>query len=187
MDHNHKIEGHVHLLRSKLKSHVQYLLLPDEVIEKTFMQRRLAFGGSLTNPMSILATNKRLFIIRSTTMGIRKMYEIIPYEQIVNVMHRHGIFSSTVSINMKGYHKTHDLPGKHLEEGEIDGLRNSEADELVEYLGKQIAPSEKRRYSEMPLINAENSMGAYVYCTSCGNKSGIGAAYCKGCGAKLSQ
>ena len=171
--------------RLKLGSHVHHLLLHGEVVEREFLQRRLGFGGAMLNPTSVLVTDKRLFIVRSTTMGIRKTYEIIPYEQIVNVMHKHGIFSASVSINMKGYHKTHDAQNKHFEEGEIEGLRNREADELVEYLGRQIAPSEKRMYSDMAQINAEGGSGADIYCTSCGNKNSTGSAYCRDCGAKL--
>jgi ribosomal protein L40E len=173
--------------RLELTNHVQQLLLPGEVVEKAFVQRRLAFGGSLMNPSSILTTNKRLLIIHSATMGMRKEYEIIPYEQIVDVTHNHGIFSSSVSVHMSGYHKEHDISNKHTEEGEIYGLSNRDADELVEYIGKQIALPGKRRApaGQQTSAEPESRMGAYVYCAGCGHKNGMDTRYCRNCGAKL--
>jgi ribosomal protein L40E len=167
---------------------VQQLLLPGEVVEKAFTQRRIAFGGSLMNPSAILTTNKRLLIIHSATMGMRKEYEIIPYEQIVDVTHNHGIFSSSVFVHMSGYHKDHGFSDKYAEEGEINGLRNSDADELVEYIGRQIALPWKRQASAVQQAGAETEgrIGAYVYCASCGYKNSIGTGYCRNCGTRLS-
>jgi hypothetical protein len=165
---------------------VKDMLWPEETIEETVKQRRLGPGGSLTNPTSVICTDKRLFIINKATMGLRKDFEVIQYRQIASVRLERGIVSSSVFIRVQGYDRDKGLLGTGKEEGEIDGLHNKDAVALADYLNKKVAVA-----GERPAMNvqqappAEGATGAYVYCPKCGYKDRAETKFCENCGAKL--
>ncbi len=174
--------------------HIARMLSSGEVIEKAFVQRMLPYlGGSLTAPTSVFCTNKRLIIVHRVSLSVQMEYEMIPYDQIVAVRHDHGFFSSSVYLHLQGYHRAHGFAKGEGSEGEINGLRNKDADELVEYLNGRESHAVEREETlasggaapeEKPHSHAE-APGAYLYCGNCGHKNSIGAAHCSECGAKL--
>jgi sec-independent protein translocase protein TatA len=161
------------------------ILWPDEKVELTVTQRRIGPGGSMTTPTTVLTTDKRLIILNRASLGIRKDYEVIPYRQITSVRLEHGIISSTVFIRVQGYDRDQGLLKNGKEEGEIDGLRNSEAQELADYLGRRQEQIEQVAEGEEASNQLDNGMGAYVYCSKCGTKDNADAKFCSKCGAKL--
>lgn len=161
---------------------VKDLLWPGETVEVTVKQRRIGPGGSPTNPTSVVATDKRMIIINTATMGIRKDYEVIPYRQITSVRLENGIISSSVFVRVQGYDRDQGLLKGGKEEGEIDGLSNKDAKMLSDYLNKKI--SETSEIIENP--DTDSKPGAYKFCSKCGTKNDEGAAFCGKCGTKLS-
>lgn len=160
---------------------VKNLLWEGEEVEQTVQQRRVGPGGSVITPTSVIATNMRIIIVNKTTLGFRRDYEVIPYKQITSVRLEHGIISSTVFIRVQGYDRDQGLLKNGREEGEIDGLRNNEAEELTDYINKKTSGE----FDELP-NQLDSKVGAYVYCTKCGAKDSAGAKFCSKCGAKLS-
>ena len=161
------------------------ILWPDETVEMTVTQRRVGPGGSVTTPTTVITTDKRLIILNRASMGLRKDYEVIPYRQITSVRLEHGIISSSVFIRVEGYDRDQGLLKNGNEEGEIDGLRNADAQELADYLNRRIDSAGDSGVAGSS--QADSSIGAYVYCSKCGTKDSAGAKFCSKCGARLSD
>lgn len=147
--------------------YVKNLLWPDEKVELTVRQRRVGPGGSAITPTSVIATDKRLMIVTKTSMGIRKDFDIIPYTEIASVRFEHGVISSAVYVKVRA------------SEEKIDGLTNSEAAELSDYLDRKIS------HEDTALQAANPDSGLYVYCSNCGTRMPADAKYCSKCGNKL--
>ena len=160
---------------------VKELLWPDETADLTVRQRRIGPGGSLTVPTSVIATNKRLMIVNKATLGIRKDYEVIPYNQITSVRLENGILSSSVFIRVQGYDRDKGLLKKGKEEGEIDGLNNRDAKALSDYINRRLEDSPETNTREQ----ADKVLGAYMFCTKCGTKNNADAKFCSSCGSRL--
>ncbi len=119
---------------------VKNSLWPDEVVELTARQRRVGPGGSVITPTSVIATNKRLLIVNKEVLGLRKDIESINYSQITSVRFEKGIISSSVFVRVEGYDTdTGFLKGTGKQEGEIDGLNNTDAAELADCIEKKIS------------------------------------------------
>lgn len=162
------------------------ILWPDENVEMTVMQRRIGPGGSVTTPTTVITTDKRLIILNRASLGIRKDYEVIPYRQITSVRLEHGIISSSVFIRVQGYDRDKGLLKNGKEEGEIDGLRNREAQELADYLSRRSEQEgEIEDKSAGGLNQTDRKIGAYIYCSRCGTKDSADAKFCSRCGARL--
>lgn len=160
------------------------VLWPDEKVEVTVTQRRIGPGGSITTPTTVLATDKRIIILNRASFGIRQDYEVIPYKQITSVRLEHGIVSSSVFIRVMGYDRDKGLLKNGREEGEIDGLRNRDAQDLTDYLSRRL----QRDTSGQAGGNADSGhSGAYVFCTKCGAKNDASANFCGKCGTKLRE
>lgn len=163
------------------------VLWPDEKVAMTVTQRRVGPGGSVTAPTTVVTTDKRLIIMNRASLGFRRDYEVIPYRQITSVRLEKGIISSSVFIRVQGYDRDQGLLQNGKEEGEIDGLKNSEAQQLADYLNKMVEQvSEEIEGNPVgERSDMDASVGAYVYCTNCGTKDGTDAKFCSKCGAKL--
>ncbi len=160
---------------------VRTQLWPDEVVEITVRQRRVGPGGSVITPTSVVGTDKRVIIINKTTMGIRKDFEIIPYDEIASVRFEHGVISSSVFIRVKGFDSDKGLLERGKQEGEIDGLNNKDAAALADFLNRKIS-------DEMPTkdnLSDDRKGGLYVYCSNCGARMPANAKFCSKCGNKL--
>ncbi|MDE1874179.1 MAG: PH domain-containing protein [Candidatus Micrarchaeota archaeon] len=157
------------------------ILWPDEKVEVTVRQRRIGPGGSATAPTSVLATDKRIIILNRATLGIRQDYEAIPYRQITSVRLEHGMISSSVFVRVMGYDRDQGLLKNGKEEGEIDGLSNSDAKTLADYLNRKLEDAEQEPESS----NADAGSEVAVYCSKCGAKNQPGSKYCSRCGAPL--
>ncbi len=158
---------------------VKGVLLPDEKVQLTVRQRRVGPGGSVTVPTSVIATDKRLIIVNKATLGIRKDYEVILYRQITSVRFEKGIISSSVFIRVQGYDKDQGLLQGGKEEGEIDGLNNTDAKLLADYVNQMIVA-----VTELPEA-ADDASATSVFCSKCGAKNPAGSKFCSKCGAKL--
>ena len=161
---------------------VKKILWSNEVVEVTVRQRRVGPGGDLITPTSVVATNMRLIIVNLATFGLRRDYEVIPYSEITSVRTEQGIISSSVFIRVLGYDNDKGLLKNGDEEGEVDGLNNTDARTLSEYVSKKLINTAP---NPAPVSAPDNKLGAYVYCTKCGAKDDASAKFCKNCGAKL--
>ncbi len=163
------------------------ILWPDEQVEATVRQRlNPLLGGSIIIPTSVLATNKRLIIMNRASLTLRTDYEVIPYKQISSVRLERGIVTSTVFVRVQGYDKDQGLLKNGKQEGEIDGLKNSDAQELADCINKKLEELEDVAEGEEPSAEqTDKAIGAYTYCTKCGTKQNAGAQFCSKCGAKL--
>lgn len=160
-------------------------LWPDEVVELTARQRRVGPAGDLINPTSVVATNKRIIIVNKTTLGIRKDFESIAYKQITSVRMEKGIISSAVFVRVEGYDTDKGfLKGSGRQEGMIDGLNNTDAKLLSDWIEKMIS-------GEIPdggpalraNTGAQGAKGSF--CENCGAMLPPGAKFCTRCGAKV--
>lgn len=161
---------------------VKDILWPDEKVIMTVRQRRVGPGGSVTVPTSVLVTDHRLIIINKATLGIRKDYETIPYRQISSVRLEHGIISSSVFVRVQGYDKDQGLLKNGKEEGEIDGLNNTDAKALADYINQILSHPP----TDMGAVgHYDQPEGPSVFCSKCGAKNDKGSRFCSKCGARL--
>lgn len=162
---------------------VERILWQGERALGSFTQRRVGPGGSVTVPTTVIVTDKRLLIVNRATLGFRHDYEVIPYPSIMSVRLEHGIISSSVFIRVLGYDTDKGLLKNGRQEGEIDGLRNSDAIELSDFINHQI------RNLADPKPNAggeiDTGVGGYVFCRACGAKNPLGSKFCGSCGKQL--
>lgn len=165
------------------------VLWPNEKVEVTVRQRlNLIAGGSVITPTSVIATDKRLIILNRASLRFRTDYEVIPYKQVSTVRLEHGIISSTVFIRVLGYDKDKGLLKNGKQEGEIDGLKNTDAQELVDYINRKIGELEDIAEGEPETEGqSDRTMGAYTYCNKCGAKNADGSKFCSKCGARLAD
>jgi hypothetical protein len=168
------------------------VIWPDEEVEGTVKQRRVGPGGSVINPTSVIVTNMRLIIVNKTTLGFRQDYEVIPYNAIASVRMEHGIISSSVFIRVQGYDTDRGLlKGSGKQEGEIDGLRNKDAEELADYINKKIQQrldvEEDIEKDVSKREDVDSKPGSYIYCTKCGSKNPSDAKFCGSCGAPIGK
>ncbi len=146
-----------------------------EVVEMTARQRRFGPGGSLFDPSSVIATNKRIIIINRSAFRLRREYEFIPYGRVTSVRLERGVVSSSILIRVQGTGLESKPLRENAEEGFIDGLRNDEAKALANYIEKKISADEGNR---RPTIS-------YKVCPKCGRKNMIEAKYCTNCGEEI--
>jgi hypothetical protein len=149
------------------------LLWPDESAELTVKQKRIGPGAAPLNPTSVVCTNKRMVVINRSAFGLRKDYEMITYENIVNVRLERGIFSSSVILRLAGGQTGRGFLQEKKEEGEIDGLRFRDAKLLADFINRMV-------------VIKENGAGhSYRYCLHCGTRNPKSATHCSSCGVKL--
>jgi hypothetical protein len=186
------------------------ILWTEETVMVTATERRVGPGGSLITPTTVVATDKRMIIINRATFGIRTDYEAIPYNRITSVRMEKGIISSSVFLRVSGYSSPGAgeqgflKPGE--QEGEISGLRQQDAKDLSDFIGKMIAgidpnqmdfgPDQKPRVDDIVKESRERDNGdlAAGIAPQAGRKgsqakkgadaSGGGYIYCTQCGAR---
>lgn len=176
---------------------VKNALWGDEKVMVTATQRKNpALGGSVINPTTVVATDKRIIIVNRQTAGIRKDIETIPYNRIASVRLEKGVVSSSVYLRVGGF-SGGDEKGflkKGEEEGEIAGLRRSDAKALADFVNQMIvslgAPSVTignfaSGGPQSKQQKASASSGASSFCPKCGAQNDISSKFCTSCGAKL--
>jgi hypothetical protein len=169
---------------------VKDILVDGENVELTATQRRIGPGGSITTPTTVVCTNKRIIILNRATLGIRKDYESIYYRQITSVRLENGIINGSVFIRVQGYDRDKGLLKNGREEGEIDGLRKEEAQEMADFINRMLTEIDGGNYEEaQPSVQREGGAdeGTYIYCSKCGAKNEASAKFCSSCGAPLSH
>jgi hypothetical protein len=170
---------------------VRKVLWPEETVEGTVKQKRIGFGGDLINPTTIVVTDKRIIIINRATMGFRQDYQVIPYNAITSVRLEHGIRSSSIYVRVQGFSTEQGNERAGDQEGEIDGLRNNEAEELTDFINKKLetrydAQAEIETETEQKMEHVDSVPGKFIYCTNCGTKNISTAKFCTSCGKSLS-
>ena len=158
------------------------ILWKGEQVKGTFKQRRIGPGGSITVPTSVIATDSRIIIVNRATLGFRKDYEVIPYQKVTSVRLEKGVLSSSVFIRVEGYDRDRGLLKSGREEGEIDGLRNKDAEELADFLNAKMGEGAEAKQQETYL---DSGVGGYTFCPKCGVKNPSSSNFCTGCGTKL--
>lgn len=158
-------------------------LWPGERIVGTVKQRRIGPGGSVTVPTSVVVTDRRVLIVNRATLGIRHDYEVIPYNAITSVRLELGIISSSVFIRVLGYDTDKGLLKNGKQEGEIDGLRNNDAQQLANFINLKLSQRQEMAASTSAL--PDSGVGGYTFCRKCGVKNPAGSNFCAGCGARL--
>ncbi len=193
------------------------ILWPEETIMVTATERRIGPGGALITPTTVIATDKRIIIINRATFGIRSDYEVIPYNRVTSVRMEKGIISSSVFLRVSGYTSSGSgergfmKPGE--QEGEISGLRQNDAKDLSDFIGKMVsginpqqmdfgpdtqtkeddivADSKKRdagaQTGKAKKAPAPAGGGGYAYCPQCGARNDLANKFCSACGAKLGK
>lgn len=156
---------------------IENILIDGEQPMLSVTQRRVGPGGSVTTPTTVVATDKRVIIVNRASLGIRKDFEAIPYRQIASVRLEHGIVSSSVFIRVEGYDTDKGLLKNGKEEGEIDGLRNSDAKALADEINRRILNAGEQ--------TAAGGAGGNVFCTKCGARNSAGSNFCAKCGAPI--
>ncbi len=89
-------------------------------------------GSSLITPEIIFATTKKIIIRIPPALGLRHNVESYPYEQIVDVKLKKGIFSSAIDINVPD----------SIYDGYIEAIPKDEAEDLVKLIYEKM--EEKR-------------------------------------------
>ena len=133
-------------------------------------------------PTSVIATDKRIIILNRATLGLRQDYEAIPYTQITSVRLEHGIISSSVFIRVQGYSTDQGLLKKGDQEGEIDGLNNTDAQTLADYINKRLEDAGAYPTTEGTMPTGSQK---FIFCSKCGTKNSADSKYCSKCGAEL--
>jgi hypothetical protein len=162
---------------------VRDILWPGEIVEGTAMQRRVGPGGSITVPTSVVVTNKRIIIVNRASLGIRHDYEVIPFNSITSVRLEHGLISSSVFIRVQGYDTDKGLLKNGKQEGEIDGLRNQDAEDLANLINMKL----EQQPEPGQQVEKDTSVGGYIFCTKCGAKNPKDARFCERCGTPINK
>ncbi|MDE1857074.1 MAG: PH domain-containing protein [Candidatus Micrarchaeota archaeon] len=157
------------------------VLWPGETIKMYVQQsRNWLVRGSLTTPKVVIATDKRLIIMNRTTFGIRKEYEVIPYNQIASVRMERGILASSILIRIQGFGDTSaHASARESEKGDLHGLPHQPAFELADFITKAVNAAHERRPAEE---ESQVSRKGQIYCSNCGWRNAAGSKYCNNCG-----
>lgn len=94
-------------------------------------------GGSLSSPVVIIATNKRVMMITRTLFGISEDCEIFHYKQIIGMRMIKGLLTSSLHIMMNG---NQDIPGSrlHRSNSNVRGIYKNEGDLLMNFINKMM-------------------------------------------------
>lgn len=167
---------------------VRDMLWPGESIELSIKQRRLRPGGAWITPTTWVVTNKRVIFIERDRWGVRKNFELIPFNYITGVRLDHGIFSSAIYIRVAGMSTETGKYRRNLEEGEIHGLKYRDAVLLADLLNRKILDRERKEEEKEKAMlerHKEARPGLYIYCSNCGRKNNARSEYCRFCGARF--
>jgi len=161
---------------------VKSMLWANETVILTARQKRIAPGGDLLFPMSIIATDRRIIIASRAMLGLRKDVQVIPYREISSVRLERTRFASSVMIRMHGAEMEKFVFRGGREEGEITGLRTEDAKQLADLIDTKIM-SEDGADVEHPERKKDHKERRY--CPHCGTENSSYANYCVSCGTML--
>jgi hypothetical protein len=123
-------------------------LNPNETVLAVAKQSRIKPDGSITTPCIIFATDKRLIIRDSSTLGITQNIEDITYTNIISVSLQEGVFSSSIMLrtnslcSVSGKKLNWIAFAKGSNEGKIDAISKDKAKKIVEIIKKGIEKAE---------------------------------------------
>ncbi|MDE1868901.1 MAG: PH domain-containing protein [Candidatus Micrarchaeota archaeon] len=167
---------------------VRGMLWPGETVELTVKQRRLRPGGAWITPTTWVVTNKRIIFIERDRWGVRKNFELIPFDKVTGVRLDHGIFSSAIYVRVAGMSTERGKYRRNREEGEIHGLRYRDAVLLADLLNRKVLEKERKEEEKERVLLEKHRVarpGLYTYCGECGRKNNASDLYCRYCGAVL--
>lgn len=144
--------GHVH--SDRCIREICRVLTPDE---ETIMEIKQSHFRNIT-PERLIATNKRLIIVRPSFFGHYFGFDLfhhtnisfVPYRQLISVVMSKGKLLSTVHMRIHGYMDTDSILRK---EGEIEGVRTEIATKFTMFIDDVI---ENRGRDDEGLISSNN-------------------------------
>ncbi len=146
--------GHVHSERCLRE--ISRVLSPDE---ETIMEIRQSHFRNIT-PERIVATNKRLIIVRPSFFGHYFGFDLfhhtgvsfVPYKQLVSIVMSKGKFLSTINMRIHGFT---DVNSTLRNEGEVEGVRTNLATKFTVFLEDIIeARDEEEEYAHQSAADA---------------------------------
>ncbi len=168
-------------------------LWEQEQVIVTARQRNLGPGMSPINPTAILCTDKRIIIINRTTLGMRKDIESIPYDRVASVRLENGFISASIFLRVGGF----TSPGggeqgfmkKGEQEGEIPGLKKSDAKAVAEYVNRMISGGNLTVTSQTQQNKTATpkAKANQLFCSKCGNQNDAASKFCSSCGSPLAK
>lgn len=125
--------GHVHSKRCMYE--ISRVLSSDE---ETIMEIRQSHFRNIT-PERIVATNKRLIIVRPSFFGHYLGFDLfhhtdlsfVPYKQLISIVMSRGKFLSTIHMRIHGFT---DISSALRNEGEVEGIRTNLATKFTVFL-----------------------------------------------------
>ncbi|MDE1860662.1 MAG: PH domain-containing protein [Candidatus Micrarchaeota archaeon] len=140
--------GHVH--GPRCSSEIQRVLEPEE---ETILEVRQSHFRNIS-PERIIATNRRLIIVRPSFWGhyfgfnMLRYTDIsfVPYKQLISIVMSKGKFLSTIHMRIHGYT---DVSSAIRNEGEIEGIRNRYAMAFTVFIEDVIEAREEEELEAM--------------------------------------
>ena len=172
------------------------LLWQNETVMATATQRRAGPGMNPVNPTTIIATDRRIIVVKRATFGLRKDIETIPYDRVTSIRVEKGFFSASLYLRVSGYTAPgaeSGFMGKGEQEGEIDGMYKNDAKDIGDYLNKIVTGMIERGAPPTPepqrggIRIGDSPMEKPVYCPYCGSKNDPGSVFCDKCGKKIER
>ena len=113
-------------------------MLPGEYLSLCIRQCKFwVLGGSVSSPVVVVATNKRLIIISKMLFGIRHDYEVLDYKQIIGLRVIRGILTSSIFIKSNSFQGSHEKDDRS--NSMISGIYTKDEEMLFGYLNSMLA------------------------------------------------
>jgi hypothetical protein len=140
------------------------MLNPDEKVLVVARQSRFKPGGSQFSPNVVYATDRRIILRDPSMLGLKQEIIDIPYNVITNAKIEKGLLSASVIFNAPGLFNP-SIPGRmpwikrletdeHGENGVIDAIPKSKAEDLIEVIRNGITQTRSPAYSSPSVSNA---------------------------------
>jgi hypothetical protein len=140
------------------------MLNPDEKVLVVARQSRFKPGGSQFSPNVVYATDRRIILRDPSMLGLKQEIIDIPYNVITNAKIEKGLLSASVIFNAPGLFNP-SIPGRmpwikrletdeHGENGVIDAIPKSKAEDLIEVIRNGITQTRSSAYSSPSVSNA---------------------------------
>jgi len=130
---------------------IQDRLDEGETVVFAVRQSRVKPGGAaIVNPNTVFLTEKRVLIRNPTRLGLGENIEEYFYHQITNIRLEKGMFSASLIFHIPGMTEISKSSRKMVlwgrdSEGVIDAIPKKIAEQMYEYIRKQIADEKQKK------------------------------------------